>query len=363
SRQKLAEAAVEQEAPPAVETLLDVDAMELEVGFGLVKLVDESSGGDLLERVSMIRRQLASELGLIVPPVRIRDNMQLEANDYVVKIRGMSVARGEVFPDQYLAMDSGAATSPIPHATQTTEPAFGLPAYWITEPQKPEAEVLNYTVVEASAVLATHLTEVVKQHAGDLLSRQETRNLLDHLKAKSPALVEEAVPELVKPGDLQKVLQGLLKERVPIRDLETILETLSDYSSRTKDLDVLGEYCRNALARTICKMHVDDSDTLYCVTLDPAMEDVINSNLQRTESGTTNTMPPQTVQATVQKIAEKVSELTATGRPAVVVCSPSVRLAVRRIIEPTLPQVAVLGYNEIVPEVKVEAVGLVSLAA
>ena len=363
SRRKLAEAAVEQESPPPVEDLLDVDAMELEVGYGLVKLVDESSGGDLLERVSLIRRQVAAELGMIVPPVRIRDNMQLEANDYVVKIRGMAVARGEAFPDQYLAMDSGAAVAPIPHTIQTTEPAFGLPAYWITEPQKAEAEVLNYTVVEASAVMATHLTEVIKTYASDLMSRQEVRNLLDHLKQKAPALVEEAVPDLVKPGDLQKVLQGLLKERVPIRDLETIVETLSDYSARTKDLEVLGEYCRNALARTICKQQVDETDTLYCVTLDPTMEDLINSNLQRTETGTTNTMPPQAVQATVQKIAEKVSELTQTGRPAVVVCSPSVRLAVRRILEPALPQVAVLGYNEIVPEVKVEAIGLVNLAA
>jgi flagellar biosynthesis protein FlhA len=363
SQKKLRDAAQQQEEPAPVEKLLEVDTMELEVGYGLVKLVDQNKGGDLLDRVSLIRRQVASEMGLIVPPIRIRDNMQLQANDYAVKIRGMAVARGEAFPDQYLAMDSGAATGPIPHAVQTTEPAFGLVAYWITEPQKPEAELLNYTVVEASAVLATHLTELIKQHAHELLSRQETKNLVEHLKQKAPALVEEVIPAIVKPGELQKVLQNLLRERVQIRDLETILETLGDYAPRTKDIDVLTEYCRNALARAICKQHVDENDTLFCVTLDPAMEDMITQHLQRSDHGTTNTMPPQTVQAIVQRIAEKVAELTGTGRPAVLVCAPQVRLPVRRILEGTLPQVAVLGYNEIVSEVRVEAVGMAGLNA
>ena len=361
SQAKLRDAAKHKDEPAAVETLLDVDAMELEVGYGLIKMVDAAKGGDLLERVSLIRRQTAAELGLIVPPVRIRDNMQLGANDYAVKIRGMAVSRGEAFPDQYLAMDSGAATAPIPHAEPTVEPAFGLPAYWITEPQKPEAELLNYTVVEATAVLATHLTELIKQHAHELLSRQEVRNLIDHLKQKSPALVEEIIPGVVKPGELQKVLQNLLRERVPIRDLETIVETLGDYAGRTKDLDVLTEYVRNALARTICKGQVDETDTIYCVTLDPALEELVAGHVQRTDHGSTNTMPPGTAQTVVQRVAEKVAELTSTGRPAVIVCSPMVRLAVRRLIEGTLPQVSVLGYNEIVSEVKVEAVAMVGL--
>ncbi len=363
SRQKLAAANQEQAKPQPVEQLLEVDAMELEVGYGLVSLVDTAKGGDLLERVSLIRRQIAAELGMVVPSVRIRDNMEIQANDYVVKIRGMAVAKGEAFPDQFLAIDSGAATGELPHAIQTVEPAFSLPAYWITEPQKPEAELMNYTVVEASAVLATHLTEVIKRHAHELLGRQDVRKLLDGLKERSPALVEEVVPAAVKVGELQKVLQHLLRERVPVRDLESILETVGDYAGRTKDVEILGEYCRNTLARTICKQHVDEEDALHCVTLDPALEDLVAQHVQRNEGGSTNTMPPQTAQAVVRRVAEKVAELTSTGRPAVLVCGPQVRLAVRRLIEATLPQVSVLGYNEIVPEVKVEAVAMVGLNA
>ena len=363
SRRRVAEANTTRDEPPPVEKLLEVDAMELEVGLSLVPLVDESRGGDLLERVTLIRRQIAAELGIIVPPVRIRDNLQIAGNDYVVKIRGMAVARGEAFCEQYLAMDSGAATGELPHAAPTTEPAFGLPAYWITEPQRAEAEVMNYTVVEATAVLATHLTEVIRRHAGELLTRQDVRGLVDALREKAPAVVEEVVPGVVKPGDLQKVLRGLLRERVPIRDLEAILETLGDVGRRTQDVEILGEYCRHALARTICKQHVDEDDTLHCVTLDPALEDLIGQHVDRGENGTTYTLPPQTQQAIIGRIAEKAAELTATGRPAVIVCSPQVRLATRRIVEDSLPQTAIIGYNEIVPEVKVEAIGLVGLAA
>ena len=253
--------------PEKVEKLLELDTMELEVGYGLVRLVDTAKGGDLLDRISMIRRQGAMDSGIIVPPVRIRDNAQLAANDYLVKIKGQSVAKGETFPEQFLAMDNGATSGPIVGGTITTEPAFGLPAYWITESQRSEAEMLNYTVVEATAVLATHLTEVIKSHAHELLTRQDVKNLLDTLKARSPAVVEEVIPTAVKPGELQKVLQNLLRERVPIRDLETILETLGDYAARTKDLDVLTEYVRHALARTICKQYVDERDKLWCVTL------------------------------------------------------------------------------------------------
>jgi len=348
--------------PEKVEKLLDLDAMELEVGYGLVRLVDVKKGGDLLDRVSMIRRQIATELGIIVPPVRIRDNMQLGANTYVVKIKGQAVAKGETYPEQFLAMDNGATSGPILGATKTTEPAFGLPAYWITEPQRANAEMLNYTVVEASAVLATHLTEVIKSHAYELLTRQEVKNLLDNLKTRLPAVVEEVIPTQIKPGELQKVMQSLLRERVPVRDLETILETLGDYASRTKDLDILAEYVRHALARAICKQYVDDKDRLWCVTLDPALEDLINGHIERSERGSTNTMPPQTAQQIVQNIAAKTNELTQTGRSAVVLCSPNVRSTVRRMIENSLPQVAVLAYNEVVPEATVEAAALVGIS-
>jgi flagellar biosynthesis protein FlhA len=347
--------------PEKVEKLLDLDTMELEVGYGLVRMVDAAKGGDLLDRVSLIRRQVAMDLGIIVPPVRIRDNMQLGPNEYVIKIKGQSVAKGEVYPEQLLAMDNGATTGPIPGGTKTIEPAFGLPAYWITEPQRPQAELLNYTVVEATAVLATHLTEVIKSHGHELLTRQEVKNLIDNLKTRVPALIEEVIPTQVKPGELQKVMQNLLRERVPVRDLETILETLGDYASRTKDLDVLTEYVRNALARVICKQYVDERDRVWCMTLDPALEDLINGHIERNERGATNTMPPQTAQQVVQRIAAKAQELTQMGRTAVVLCTPQIRSAVRKMIEGSLPQVAVLAYNEVVPDVTVEAVGLVGM--
>ena len=349
---------VTKKEPEKVEKLLDLDAMELEIGYGLVKLVDASKGGDLLDRISMIRRQIALDLGIIVPPIRIRDNIQLGANDYLVKIKGQTVGRGVTYPEQFLAMDNGATSGPIPGGTQTTEPAFGLPAYWITEPERANAELLNYTVVESAAVLATHLTELIKSHAYELLTRQEVKNLLDNLKLRVPALIEEVIPTQIKPGELQKVMQNLLRERVPVRDLESIIETLGDYSSRTKDLDVLSEYVRNSLGRTICKQYVDDHDRIYCLTLDPALEDMINGHIDR-ERG--NLMPPQTAQTIVKQIGQKAGELTQTGRSAVVLCSPQIRLNVRRMIEPSLPQLAVLAYNEIAPEVTVEAVAIVGM--
>jgi flagellar biosynthesis protein FlhA len=359
AQKKMAEATKKE--PEKVEKLLDVDTMELEVGYGLVKLVDATKGGDLLDRISMIRRQIAIDLGIIVPPVRIRDNMQLGANDYIVKIRGQAIGKGVTYPEQFMAMDNGATTGPIPHAEATTEPAFGLPAFWISESQRSDAELRNYTVVEATAVLATHLTELIKSHAYELLTRQETKNLIDNLKLRVPALVEEVIPTQVKPGELQKVMQNLLRERVPVRDLESIVETLGDYSTRTKDLDVLTEYVRNALARTICKQYVDDADKVWCLTLDPALEELINGHLERSERGTTNTMPPATAQQIVQQISNKVLELTQAGRSAVILCGPNVRAAVRKMIEVSVPHVAVLSYNEIVPEVSVEAVGLVGM--
>jgi flagellar biosynthesis protein FlhA len=347
--------------PEKVEKLLDLDAMELEVGYGLVRLVDAAKGGDLLERISLIRRQIAIDLGIIVPPVRIRDNMQLGANDYAVKLKGQTIGKGVTYPEQFLAMDNGATTGVIAGAVQTTEPAFGLPAYWITESQRSQAELLNYTVVEATAVVATHLTELIKGHAHELLTRQDVKNLLDHLKQRVPALIEEVIPTQIKPGELQKVMQNLLRERVPVRDLETILETLGDYASRTKDLEILTEYVRHALARTICKQYVDEKDRLWCVTLDPALEELINGHLERSDRGTTNTMPPVTAQKVTQQIVSKSSEMTQAGRSAVLLCGPQIRASVRRMVEPTAPQLPVLGYNEIVPEVAVEAVALVGM--
>lgn len=348
--------------PEKAEKLLELDTMELEVGYGLIRLVDAKRGGDLLDRISLIRRQIAVDLGIIVPPIRIRDNMGLGPNDYAVKIKGQIVAKGVTYPDQFLAMDNGAVTGPIPGGTLTVEPAFGLQAYWITEPQKHQAEVMNYTVVEAPAVLVTHLTEVIKSHAHELLTRQEVKNLVENLKQRLPALVEEVIPTQVKPGELQKVLQNLLRERVPIRDLETIVETCGDCAMRTKDLDVMTEYVRNALGRAICKQYVDDSDKLWCITLDPTMEDLVNQHLDRSERGTTNTMPPKTAQQVVGRINDRLQELFNVGKPGVVLCSPAVRSAVRRMIETALPQVAVLAYNEIPQGVSVEAVAMAGIS-
>jgi flagellar biosynthesis protein FlhA len=330
-----------------------------------VRLVDKGQGGDLLDRISMIRRQLAVELGLIVPPVRIRDNMQVQPNEYRIRIRGNSVAGGFVHPGQYLAMDSGIAAGRV-DGQKTREPAFGLDAWWIDESQRQRAESLNYTVVDASSVLATHLTEVIKTHADELLTREETNQLVDQLKEKTPKLVEEVIPEQIKPGELQKILQSLLRERVPVRDMESIVETLSDWIQRTRDMDVLTEYVRNALRRTICSQYVEtDPESgaarLYCVTLDPQLEDMINGYIERGAGGTTMTMPPNVANRITGAVIEQMQALINGGHHPLVLTSPQVRAQVRQMLESHLPNVAVLGYNEVSKGVEVESMGLVQL--
>jgi len=349
------------EAPP-VETLLKVDVLELEVGYGLVQLVDTTQGGDLLERIASIRRQLAVELGLVMPPVRIRDNIQLGSNDYRVKIRGNIVSTGTTKPGRLLAMDSGISSGRI-DGEKTNEPAFGLDAWWIDPSQKTRAETMNYTVVDPTSVLATHITELVRRHGDELLTRDEVNNLLEQLKQTAPKLVEETVPGIIKALDLQKILQALLRERVPIRDLETILETLADWGVKTKDLDVLTEYVRNALRRTICHQYAtpqpDGQSKLMCVTLDPALEDQINAYIDRGAAGTSVNMPSRVAQQIVNQVTNALRPLTAGGHPPVIIASPQVRAVVRQIIEPHVPGVAVLGYNEIVSGVDVESAALV----
>jgi flagellar biosynthesis protein FlhA len=349
--------------PPAPESLLKLDTMELEVGFGLVALVDTAQGGDLLERISAIRRQLAVEMGFILPPVRIRDNPQVQVHEYRIKIKGCAVAHGQVMPGKLLAMDSGITTGRI-EGLKTKEPAFGLDAWWIEPASRTRAEALNYTVVDPSSVLATHLTEVVRQHADELLTREEVNNLVAQLKEKCPRLVEEVVPTITKPGELQRVLQNLLRERVPIRDLETILETLSEWGPRTKDLDVLTEYVRNALRRTICHQYATPTDTggskLVCVTLDPALEDMVNSYIDRSANGTSVNMPAAVASRVAAQALRALEQVTAGGGHPVVLASPQVRGVVRQLLAPHLPAVAVLGYNEAVAGVEVESVALVS---
>jgi len=357
-----AQAAALAAEPPPVESLLKVDTLELEVGYALVSLVDTTQGGDLLERITAIRRQLAVELGLVMPPVRIRDNMQLGASEYRVKIRGNAVAGGTTRPGKLLAMDSGIVTGAI-EGEKGKEPAFGLDAWWIDPALKTRAETMNYTVVDPTSVLATHLTELVRRHADELLTRDEVNNLLEQLKQKAPKLLEETVPAVVKPIDLQKILQNLLRERVPIRDLETILETLAEWGSKTKDIEVLTEYVRNALRRTICQQHAQPGDggapRLVCVTLDPTLEDQINGFIDRGPAGTTVTMPARIAARIADQVARALQPVTAAGNPAVVIASPQVRAVVRQLLEPHVPGVVVLGYNEVVAGVDVESMALV----
>jgi len=380
---------VDQQAikePEPIEQAMQVDALELEVGYALVKLVDAGQGGDLLERISKIRRQLAVEQGLVMPPVRIRDNMQIQPNDYHVKIRGNTIASGQIYPDKFFAVDTGMASpgeDGLLNGIRSQDPAFGLPAWWIDRNQRQRCESLNYVVVEPAGVLATHLEELVKSHGDELLSREETNNLITQLRDKAPKLSDEVLGKvggegtLVKPGELQKVLQNLLRERVPVRDLETIVETLGDWATRTKDLDVLTEYVRNALRRTICGQYVslEPADPLsvgeggpmkhklYCVSLDPALEDQIISYIDRSAEGTSMSMPPAVANRITAAILQEVNKLIHAGRHPVVLASPQVRAQVRRLIEPHLPSVAVLGYNEVSKGVEVESVGLVQLDA
>lgn len=349
--------------PPPIENLLKVDTMELEIGYGLVSLVDAGQGGDLLDRIGAIRRQLAAEIGLVAPPIRIRDNMQLEPGVYRVKIRGAVVAQGDLKPGMLMAMDSGIATGRV-QGEPTREPAFGLDAWWIDKAQRHRAEAMNYTVVDPTSVLATHLTEIVKQHAHELLTREEVNNLIENLRAKTPKLVEEAIPAAIKVSDLQRVLHNLLRERVPIRDMETIVETLADWAPKSKDADILTEYVRNALRRVICEQYASPNErgkpSIACVTLDPAFEDQIAAYIERGPAGTSLSMPARVATKTAELMLRSLQRVTAAGHHAVVIASPQVRAVVRQILEPHLPSAAVLGYNEIPPGVEVESMGLVS---
>jgi flagellar biosynthesis protein FlhA len=352
----------ERAKPEKIESQLGVDPLELQVGFGLVRLIDRARGGDMLERIGNIRKQTAQELGLVVPPVRIRDNVTFPGGRYAILLRGQEVAHGEIHSDHLLAIDSGLASKPL-HGIEVREPTFGLRAFWTLPGDRAEAERLNYTVVEPSGVLATHLTEVIRRSAADLLTRADTQHLLDHLKSRNAGLVEEVVPNLLKVGEVQKVLQNLLRERVPIRDLDTVLEALGDWAPKTKDSEVLTEYARNALARTICGQYRDAASVLHVVTLDPATEDYVQGNIQRLEHGSMLTLPPERQAELAVKLRKQVESAAASaaGATVAVLCTPQIRVWIRRIIEPVLPQTPVLGLNEVVRGVDVQAHGVVSL--
>lgn len=348
-------------SPESVINLLQVDPIEFEFGYGLIPLADAQQGGDLLDRIILIRRQIAIEFGLIVPVVRIRDNIQLKPNEYVIKIKGNTVSDGELLINHYLAMSSGIDDDSI-SGIDTMEPAFGLPAKWITEDMKEQAEISGYTVVDPPSVVATHLTEVIKSHAHELLGRQETKTLIDHLKEGSPALVDEVIPNILQIGDVQKVLVSLLKESISIRDMVTILETLADYGTYTKDPDILTEYVRQALSRQITLQYVTGEDgQLNVITVSPALEKTIAESVQQTEQGSYLAMDPNISQRIFQNVNDQVNQMVQSGLQPMLLTSPTIRMYLRRLLERTLNHVPILSYSELEPDVQIKSIGVVSV--
>lgn len=345
--------------PQQVESLLEVDPMELEIGYSLIPLVDEGKGGDLVERIGKIRHQIALDLGIVVPSIRIRDKDQLDSNAYNVQIRGVQVAEGTVRPDRYLAVDPGTATEQI-EGEPTKDPAFGLDAYWIAESQTQRAEAAGYTVVESTVVLTTHLTEIIKENAEMLLDRQAVNNLLDNVRESHGSLVDELIPEKLPVSGVQKVLKNLVSERVSIRDLPMILETLDEYATKTQDITVLTEYCRNALGRQITQKIAEDG-TIYCVTVDPSLEDYVQSATERTDTAVSLSISPDRLRKLIEVFSEQIEKILNQGHQPVVLCSPEVRAQVRTIVENIQSEIFVLSYNEVSPETEVQSLGTVQM--
>jgi flagellar biosynthesis protein FlhA len=337
---------------------LPIDPLELAIGFGLVPLVDQKAGGSLLARVSAIRRQIASELGMVIPPVRIHDEVGLDSHEYVVKVRGAEVARGRTMAGHQLAMDPGDAVGQLPGVT-TTEPAFGLPATWIPDAARAEAEALGYTVVDAESVIVTHLTEAIRTEASELLTRQETRQLLDQLKESNAAVVDEVVPDVLSLGEIQRVLQSLLREGVSIRDLGVIVEAIGDKARLTRDPALLAEYARQALGRSITAPFIGADRKLRAIALDPMIEQEVSESITQTSDGEYLAMEPTRAQALVTALRDRSDGAAAAGARPVLLCSARVRRHLRRLCEQTLPNLAVCSYNEIVPGIRVETVGVV----
>jgi flagellar biosynthesis protein FlhA len=338
---------------------LQIDPLELTIGFGLVPMVDAKSGGSLLGRVGVVRRQIASELGMVISPVRIHDDVALDSHEYAVKVRGAEVARGRVIPGHRLAMDPGDATPGV-SGIPTVEPAFGLPAVWIDENHRAEAEALGYTVVDAESMIVTHLTETIRRHVDELLTRQETKKLIDALKEQNAAAVEEVVPEKLGVGEVQRVLQHLLRENVSIRDLGTILEAIGDRAASTRDPAILAEYARQALARSITFHYLDSNKALQAISLDPNLEQEIAESVTQTRDGEYLAMDPARAQIVVRLLSGEVEQATGMGLRPVLLCSGRIRRHLRRLIEQALPQLPVVSYNEILPGIRVESTGVVA---
>jgi flagellar biosynthesis protein FlhA len=362
ARKQIQEAAAEETKPKVeerIEDYLTVDPMEVEVGVGLIRLADPKRGGDLLERIQRVRQSVAAEIGIIMPKVRIRDNMRLDPNEYRIKIADMPVAQDRLEPNYLLAIDSGMTTGKI-DGVLTKDPAFGTEARWILPGLQDQAEIMGYTVVEPGAVLATHLTEVCRRHADEILTRDSTKHLVHELKQTQPAVVDELIPSVMSLAEVQSVLQLLLREQVPIRQLATILETLGDYAPRTKDPILLTEYVRHRLARQICTRYRNEQSQLHVIALDPAMEDRIRAGYEHNERGMFIRMSPQAIEATCTSIAEQLPKLTTAHHIPIVLVSPQIRAALKQITENHLSQLVVLSFNEITRDTQIVTLGLAS---
>ena len=345
--------------PENVVSLLQVDPIELEFGYGIIPLADVNQGGDLLDRVVMIRRQIALELGTVVPIIRLRDNIQLNPNQYIIKIKGVQVTEGEILFDHYMAMNPGFVEEEIT-GIPTFEPSFHLPAIWITEGQRERAESLGYTVVDPPSIIATHLTEIIRQHIAELLTRQDVQNLINNVKENNSSLVEELVPKLLGLGEIQKVLQNLLKEGISIRDLLTILETLADYAPTTRDTDILTEYVRQSLKRAISTKYFPSHETTSVLTLDPKIEQEIMGSVKQTETGAFLNLDPARSKAILNAVGEEIKKLENMGKTPIIMTSPIVRMYFKRLTEDYYPDLVVVSYNEVESNVELQSVGMVT---
>ncbi|TAH69605.1 MAG: flagellar biosynthesis protein FlhA [Anaerolineaceae bacterium] len=346
--------------PENVASLLQVDPIELEFGYGIIPLADMNQGGDLLDRVVLIRRQIAIELGTVVPMIRLRDNIQLNPNQYIIKIKGIQVSEGEILFDHYMAMNPGYVEQEIT-GIPTFEPSFNLPAIWITESQRERAESLGYTVVDPPSIIATHLTEVIRSHIHELLTRQDVQNLVNNIQETNQTLITELVPKLLSIGEIQKVLQNLLREQISIRDLVSILETLADYAPSTRDIDVLTEYVRQNLKRAISKKYFPDGEMTSVVTLDPKVEQEIMDSVKQTEQGSYLALDPEVTREIIESVQSEIQKLEELGKNPIIITSPIVRMYFKRLIQDYFRDLTVVSYNEIDSNVELQSVGMVTV--
>jgi flagellar biosynthesis protein FlhA len=353
-------AALEPVQEEKIEDFLRIDQMEMEIGYGLIPLVDKNQGGDLLERITMLRRQMATELGIVVPPIRIRDNIQLQPNEYKIKIKGVEIGEGEMMVGSYLAMNPGNISMEI-QGIATVEPAFGLPAIWITESQKENAEMSGYTVVELPAVLATHITELIRKHAHEILTRQDVKALIDNVKEHSPAVVDEVIPSLLGVGEVQLILQNLLREKVSIRNLANLMEIMADAAKLSKDSVYITEQCRQGMSMQICNAYKDENSALQVLTLHPELEQMMEASVQKTERGPRLILRPDMVGKLFDATTPEYEKLLGLNETPVLVTSPGVRFPLKKMLESSFPNLVILSYSEISGGVNIKSVGTITI--